>query len=146
MIVTKDTASGLVFIAAGALVVIEAQSHSMGTLLRMGPGYYPTLVGGLTILVGAALVARSFLRGSMPVPRIAWRELALLIGAILVAAVSLNRLGLVVSTLLLVVISRLAVRPVHWVGTLVLAAVLAAVAVVIFWWFLQLPLPLWPWS
>ena len=146
MIVTKDTASGLIFIAAGALVVGEAQGHSLGTLLRMGPGYYPTLVGGLTILVGAALIIRSFLRGSVPVPKIAWRELAFLIGAILVAAFSLNRLGLVVSTVLLVVISRLAVRPMHWGGTLALAAALVVVAVAIFWWFLKLPLPLWPWS
>ncbi len=146
MIVTKDTASGLIFVAAGALVVIEAQGHPMGTLLRMGPAFYPTLIGGLTIFVGAALIVRSFLKGSVPVPKIAWRELALLIGAILVAAVSLNRLGLVISTVLLVGISRLAVRPMHWVGTLVLAGVLAVVAVVIFWWFLQLPIPLWPWS
>ncbi|MBZ8132401.1 tripartite tricarboxylate transporter TctB family protein [Afifella sp. IM 167] len=144
MTLTKDLVAGLVFILIGLVAVVEAQGHPMGSLLRMGPGYYPTLVGGLTILVGAALAVKGALAGGPRVPQFAWRELALLIGSIVVAAFALERLGLVAATFLLVVISRYASRPFHWRSTLLLAAALSLVGAVIFWWFLKLPIKLWP--
>ncbi len=144
MTLTKDLVSGLLFLVIGLVVVVDAQSHAMGTLLRMGPGYYPTLVGSLIVLVGGTLVVKSWLQGGTPVPVIAWRAMALLTTGIVVFALTLDRLGLVISTVLLIFISRLASRPFKPVSTAVLAAAMAVLAALVFWWFLRLPVELWP--
>ncbi len=144
MAVTKDLLSGAIFALVGLIVVIEAQNHAMGSLLRMGPGYYPTFVGVLAMLIGAALIAKSVMQGGPAVPRIAFRETAILTASIIVFAVSLERLGLVISTYLLIGIGSLAVRPYRPLETLLLSTALVIVGAAVFWWFLQLPIPLWP--
>lgn len=56
----KDFWAGWMYIGFGAVFVIVAQNYSMGSALRMGPAYFPTWLGGLLILLGIAVVARSF--------------------------------------------------------------------------------------
>lgn len=144
IVLSKDLLAGALFMLIGVGVVIGALSYPIGSVFRMGPGAFPILVGGLTTLVGVALVAGGLLRGDAALPFLALRPLALMTAAIVVFAVGLDHLGLVISTVLLVVISRLASPPVHWRGTLVLAGMLTVIAVVIFHYFLRLPLELWP--
>ena len=144
MTLTKDLVSGIIFAVVGLVVVAEAMTHPLGSLLRMGPGYFPTVIGGLTILFGIALIGKSLLEGGPKVSRLALRELALLIGSIVIFAYALDTLGLVISIFLVVFISRLAARPVRWIETAVLALALALLGTAIFWWFLQLPVELWP--
>jgi hypothetical protein len=72
------------------------------------------------------------------------RPFVFLLGAIIIFAITLEHFGLVISTLLLVILSRLAARPVKWIGTLVLCACFVPNAVLIFWYLLRLPLHLWP--
>jgi len=56
----KDFWAGWMYIGFGAIFVIVAQNYSMGSALRMGPAYFPTWLGSLLILLGIAVVARSF--------------------------------------------------------------------------------------
>jgi heme A synthase len=48
----KDFWSGIMFLAFGLLAVYLAQSYNMGTSARMGPGYFPAVLGGLLALMG----------------------------------------------------------------------------------------------
>lgn len=145
MTFTKDLLSGLIFLAIGAFMVIEAQSYEMGTLLRMGPGYFPTAIGALIFLVGLILSLNGLTEGAEKLPQFNFRPLLVLLAAILAFAFSLETAGLIVATTLLVLIGRMASRnPINWVGTIVLCACLVGTAIVIFWYFLELPLKLWP--
>lgn len=144
MTVTKDLLAGLIFLLIGLFVVIIARNYPMGTLVRMGPGYYPIIIGSLTILVGLGLILKSLVEAPEPLPKFALRPFVFLLGAIIIFAITLEHFGLVISTLLLVILSRLAARPVKWIGTLVLCACLVPFAVLIFWYLLRLPLHLWP--
>ena len=144
MTVTKDLLAGLIFSLIGLAVVIIARNYPMGTLVRMGPGYYPIIIGALTILVGLGLIVKSLVETPEPLPNFALRPFVFLLGAIIIFALTLEHFGLVISTLLLVIFSRLAARPVKWIGTLVLSACLVPIAVLIFWYLLRLPLHLWP--
>ena len=56
----KDFWSGLMFIGFGAAFFIIARNYNMGTALRMGPSYFPTVLGGILIVLGAATLGRSF--------------------------------------------------------------------------------------
>ena len=53
----RDVWAGVMLIATGAAAVIIARDYSFGTSLRMGPGYFPSVLGGLLVLFGLYLVA-----------------------------------------------------------------------------------------
>src|SRR5437763_1164295 len=55
----KDFWSGLIFVAMGVAFVALASQYRMGDLHRMGPGLFPTMVGGLLAALGAIVAARS---------------------------------------------------------------------------------------
>lgn len=56
----KDFWAGLMFIGFGLFFFIVARNYNMGTALRMGPAYFPTVLGGMLIVLGAATTIRSF--------------------------------------------------------------------------------------
>ncbi|WP_138470917.1 tripartite tricarboxylate transporter TctB family protein [Poseidonocella sp. HB161398] len=82
----KDSGSALAgagMIAFGAVFLWAGRDLSMGSLQRMGPGYFPALVAGLSLLLGAVLLAVS-LRPGEGVMRIGRRG-AVVIGAVAAA-------------------------------------------------------------
>ena len=56
----KDFWSGLIYICLGSSAMIIARDYSMGTAVKMGPAYFPTILGGLLVLIGTISVIRSF--------------------------------------------------------------------------------------
>ena len=56
----KDFWAGLMFVGFGAAFVIIARDYPMGQALRMGPAYFPTVLGGLLVILGMATFVRSF--------------------------------------------------------------------------------------
>ena len=57
----KDFWIGALFLFFGLVAVVVARDYPMGTAGRMGPAYFPTMLGSLLILIGAIAVIRSFL-------------------------------------------------------------------------------------
>src|SRR5262245_29107443 len=58
----KDFWAGLMFIGFGLFAVAWSLTHyQMGTAVRMGPGYFPVLLGGLLAVLGAAVFAESLI-------------------------------------------------------------------------------------
>ena len=56
---TADGQSGLFFTALGAFVVWQASTYSIGTVAKMGPGYFPLVLGILLTIVGLAVTFKS---------------------------------------------------------------------------------------
>jgi hypothetical protein len=56
----KDFWAGLMFVAFGLAFMWKAQDYAMGTSVRMGPAYFPTMLGGLLAILGAAVLFRAF--------------------------------------------------------------------------------------
>lgn len=52
----RDVLAGAMFIAVGALAIFMARNFSYGAALRMGPGYFPTWLGGIVMLGGVAVL------------------------------------------------------------------------------------------
>ena len=55
----KDFWSGIMFLAFAAVALLTARGYSLGSAGRMGPGYFPMLLGGVLALLGLVLVLRS---------------------------------------------------------------------------------------
>ena len=56
----KDFWAGLMFAGAGLSFVLVSQNYPMGSAVRMGPAYFPTMLGGLLAILGAVVFIRAF--------------------------------------------------------------------------------------
>jgi putative tricarboxylic transport membrane protein len=140
----KDFWAGLIFVAIGGGFILLASQYRLGTMHRMGPAMFPTLVGGLLALLGAVLALRSFALAGEPVPRFYARPIGVSLLAIVLFGLALQWLGLIAAVAVLVVVSAYAARDVRPLENLALAAVMVLFSVAVFVWLLGLPLPLWP--
>ena len=137
----KDFWAGLIYLAIGLGAVIVAQEYKMGTAVRMGPGYFPVVLGGLLAAIGLVSVVRALLRDGEPVGQFALRGLLLVIGGMLLTGFLFRRAGLVVALPLLIFITSYASIKFRWGASLALAAGLSAFCILVFAWALGLPLP-----
>jgi hypothetical protein len=56
----KDFWAGLMFVAFGLAFLVVAQNYSIGTAVRMGPAYFPTVLGGMLAVLGGVILFRAF--------------------------------------------------------------------------------------
>jgi len=138
----KDFGSGLLFLVLGGVCVVIARNYPMGSAQSMGPGYFPTMLGSLLALNGAALVIRSFLRSGPGFPEISWRGILLTMAAIVLFGLLLKTAGLPIAVMALVVISACASAQFRLWPPLALAVALSVFCVLIFVQALGLPIPL----
>jgi hypothetical protein len=140
----KDFWSGVMFLAFGGAACILGLDYAMGTASRMGPGYFPRVLGLLLSAFGAILVLRSFRGQGAPLSFPTLKPLLVLLVAVIVFGLTVTRLGLVLSTILLVVIASFASHEFRWKESIVSALVLATFVVIAFRYGLDLQLPTWP--
>lgn len=91
------------------------QNYDFGTLSRMGPGFFPTVLGWLLAFCGVLVTVPAWRRSGSPI-KVAWRSLFLVLGSVVVFALTLRALGLVVSTFLAAFIATLADEEITWPG------------------------------
>ncbi len=139
---SKDFLSGVIFLVAGLASIGLARSYTMGTTMRMGPGYFPSVLGGLLALVGLALMVRAGLQAGVSVGRLAFGKLALVMVSNVLFALLLRRLGLAGALILLVLVSAYASKRFRWPVALALAVGLAVGSSLIFTSLLGLPIPI----
>jgi len=142
----KDFWTGAIFLAFGGAAVLLARDYPFGTTFKMGPGYFPTVLGALLALVGLITVLRGLLRPGTAVGALAYREILLILTATVLFGLLLRGAGLIVAVVLLVMVSAYASRYFRWGTAVALGAGMAAFCVLVFVKALGLPLPiLGPW-
>jgi hypothetical protein len=151
----KNFYAGVMFSAFGVAFAWGATSYTVGNAARMGPGYFPLIVGVLIAILGSLIVLQSLRTGTEdgdPIGAIAWRPLIFIIGANLIFGVLLAGLpsfgipamGLIVAIYALTFIASLAAGAVNFKSVAVLATVLAIGSYVAFEVALKLNFPIWP--
>jgi hypothetical protein len=142
----KDFLAGLMFVAFGGAAVWMAQAYPFGNASRMGPAYFPTLVGSLLILLGAVVVVRGLAVRGQKHGNIHFRPLILVLAGVVLFGFALERLGLIIAILALVFLSSLGGTEFRFRGVLALAAGLAVGSYLVFIYGLGLQIPPWPFS
>ena len=122
-----DVYAGLLFIGLGAAALILGRSYPIGTLARMGPGFFPAMVSVALVSLGLLALLRSLWQRGDKLT-IALRPFVAL-GAVLVFGITVPHLGLVPATILLVGTSHLADSSSRLRETAVLALVLTLIGV-----------------
>jgi len=138
----KDFWTGIIYIAFGLTAVIIARDYSMGTTLKMGPSYFPTVLGSLLILIGIVSVARSFIQAGTPIGRFAAKGVFLVVVSTLVFGLIVRGAGLAVALPVFVIMSGYASVHFRWGPTLAVAAGLTAFCILVFLKGLGVPLPI----
>ena len=148
----RDFWCGIFFIALGALAIYQSRSYPMGSALQMGPGYFPTWLGGIMMGFGLIIGGLSFKVQGEPNQGLKLGDWALRSWLVLTTAISVYAilmdagLGFVPSLMVLVIGCALAHKDVRWLETIVLAVFVTAAAVAIFSFGLGLPYRLFWWS
>lgn len=138
----KDFWSGLLFVALGSAAVVIGQDYSMGTAGKMGPAYFPTVLGYLLAFLGVIALVRSFIVPGQPIDRFYVRNLLVILGAVILFGLIVRGAGLLIATVLLVVVASTASGKFRLTPVIMLAAGLTAFSAIVFVKLLGLPLPL----
>ncbi|NDP37832.1 MAG: tripartite tricarboxylate transporter TctB family protein [Rhodoferax sp.] len=151
----KDFFSGILFMVAGVAFAWGATDYTVGDSARMGPGYFPLLLGVLLALLGAAVTFKALVietADGEKVGLIAWKPLVFIIAANLVFGVALGglprlkvpALGLIVGIYALTLIACLAGDRFKAKEAAALATVLAVLSYLAFVLLLKLQFVVWP--
>jgi hypothetical protein len=140
----SDFWCGILFIAVGIAFMVLAYGYRIGTPARMGPGFFPIVLGGILVALGLSLSIPALIRNGEPLPRLGLRPLLTVLVAIVVFALLLQPLGFVLSAVVLVLIGGFADPELRRVESVGLALLLTAFSVAIFVVLLGLPFNLWP--
>ena len=138
---SKSLVSGVVFLGVGGVAFVVGLTYPFGTAQRMGPGYFPVVLSGLLVLLGAINVGRAFVvQEVMRFGPIAWRQVLGVTAGVLSFALLITHFGLLVSVAALVVCGAFAESRFHPLETLLILLGLVLLAGALFTFGLGLPL------
>lgn len=141
----RDFWAGLMFLGFGLFFAAwAAVNYQMGTAVRMGPAYFPAVLGGLLAVLGLVVLLTSLAVDGPRVDRFHFRPLLFVLAANVAYGYLMKPLGLVLATGVLVFISALGGHEFKWKEVSLLYVFLIIFSVLVFVKGLTLPFPLWP--
>ena len=151
----KDFASGVMFMVVGAAFAWGATKYNLGTGARMGPGYFPLMLGALLAIFGLVITFNSLVMervGGDKIGKWAWKPMGYIIGANLlfglclggIPAIGLKPLGLMVGIYVCTFIASMAEPGWKVKNTFILATGLAILSYLAFIKLIKLQFPVWP--
>jgi len=142
----KDFWSGVMFAVIGFAfaIIVKVYEYPMGTASRMGPGYFPFVLGNALGVLGLVILLKSFLSDGERVSKLAWRPLLGILGAVVVFGLTVKLIGLALAIIVLVLISAFGGHEFKLKEQLTAGVVLSIGSIAVFVYGLKLPFPIWP--
>lgn len=151
----KDFFAGLMYLGIGAAFAVGATNYTIGTGARMGPGYFPLLLGIILAIIGAVVAFKALVVETPdgdPIGKWGWRPLILIILANFVFGILLGgiptlgipAMGMIAAIYALTIVSAFAGREFKWLEVLILGTILAVGSWFAFVWGLKLQFQVWP--
>lgn len=140
----QDLGAAVVFILIGIGGLVFGQDLAFGSAEKMGPGYFPMILSGLILLLGAGLLIHSLIIEGPGIDPVQWRPMFFIVASILAFGYLLSLLGMVITAVIMTALAAYAQRGVNLRENLLLGAGLAIFAVLVFSYGLSQPLPIWP--
>ena len=141
----KDFWSGVMFIGSGLFFMVWALvNYQMGSAVRMGPGYFPTVLGALLALIGAAVLIPSLTVKGPPIATFHFRPLLFVSVGCVLYGYLMKPAGLIGATAALVFVSAFGGHEFKWKEVTILFVVLVIFSILVFVKGLTLPFPVCP--
>ena len=141
----EDFWAGLMFIAFGVLAIFISTDYPLGSAMRMGPGYFPTGIGIILIILGSIIAMTSFKVVGDKVGTFAFKPMILLSVAFGVFGWAIDNIGFILALFILIALSSAAGKEFKMKEILPMSAVLIVGSWALFIWGLELPFPLFWW-
>jgi hypothetical protein len=129
---SKDLWSGLMFAGFGALALYMGSNLSLGTAVRMGPGYVPRMLSYILIGLGVAIIVRAVIAPGDAIERFRWKPTTMITIGVIVFALLFERAGLAPALVCLIFLAALGGQEFKLVETIISCTVLTALCIVIF--------------
>jgi hypothetical protein len=138
----RDFWAGIMFIGAGAASIFIARGYPFGSTMRMGPGYFPTMLGAILILFGLYVLAIGLRTGEKITVHCSLRALLVLPFSLVAFGILMTHVGFIPALAVLIFGSASAGREFNFVEILLLTVILTGLSAAVFIWGLGLPYPL----
>lgn len=134
-----DAAAGVLFILFGLFFGVQSLGLDLGTAFRMGPGYFPLILSGVLILLGAVILAGSLGATPQEFGAMAWRGMLFILPAPIVFGLTVRGLGFVPSIFLTAFVAGFASLKMSPPRALALAVAITIFSTLVFSYGLGLP-------
>ena len=138
----RDFFAGLLYIVTGAVAMWIATDYPFGSALRMGPGYFPTVLGGIMILFGIAVLLMGVKNNEKIKGNWSIRALIILPLSAVIFGVLMEEAGFIPALAALIPAAAASGREFKWIEVILLTIGLTVISLAIFIWGLGLPYPL----
>jgi predicted MFS family arabinose efflux permease len=138
----KDLWAGIMLIAIGAAAMFISRDYRFGSALRMGPGFFPTILSGILIAFGVCIMAAGLRSGEQIQERLSLRALILLPLSLVLFGILMDLAGFIPALAALVFVSALSGKEFKFIEVLLLTTILTLASWALFIWGLGLPYPL----
>jgi hypothetical protein len=138
----RDFWAGIMLIAIGAASIFIARAYPFGSTMRMGPGYFPSMLGGILAVFGIYVMIIGLRRGEKITVHCSTRALIVLPFSLIAFGFLMTHAGFIPAMVVLIFGSACAGRDFKFVEVLLLIVLLTGLSVAIFIWGLGLPYPL----
>jgi hypothetical protein len=138
----KDFWAGLMFIGFGVAAMFIARGYRFGSAMRMGPGFFPTFLGGILVAFGVCIMAVGLYRREKIKERLSIRALVLLPLSLILFGLLMQWAGFIPALVALIFIAAASGKEFHFLEILMLTGILVVAASALFIWGLELPYPL----
>jgi hypothetical protein len=147
----KDFYAGLLMVLLGAGVALNSTTYNLGTLMHMGPGMFPFMLGILMTFIGILIFISGLVTpledGERILPdSMEWRGWICILAGPLMFILFGEFFGMVAATFMCVFVSALGDRTATLKGSAILAAGITILGAFLFSYVLKVPFPLFRWS
>ena len=140
----QDLLFGLFLVAVAAGTLVATRNLTVGHAADMGPGYMPRVVALALMGFGLFFSGRGLWRMRVGIAPVQLRPLLAILASVGVFALTAERLGLAIASVVAVLLASFATREGRLIETIAFAVVLSGAAVLLFVKLLGLPIPIWP--
>ena len=147
--IKRDYYAGALMVLIGAVAVNEGRNYQLGTLQKMGPGYFPIMLGALLILLGVMIAGTASTGGNEEqeaLPHAEWRGWAAIIAGPLLFLLFGRFFGLLPATFACVFVAALGDRQTTLRGAAILSACISVFGILLFSYLLKVSMPILKWG
>ena len=146
----KDLLAGIMFMVIGIVFVIGAYNYQMGTAARMGPGFFPRILGfimaGLGVIIAGIGLKNQAQFAATEGIGWTWKPVIILTVAVVLFGFTLPTLGMIIAISLLTFISGIAAHDKNYRELAMITVIMCIFCAGVFIWGLKLQMKLFPWS
>ena len=146
----KDLLAGIMFMVIGIVFAVGAYNYQMGTAARMGPGFFPRILGFLmaglgVVIAGIGLKNQAAFAASEGIGW-TWKPVIIVTAAVILFGFTLPTLGMIVAITILTILSGIAAHDKNYRELVFITVIMCIFCAGVFIWGLKLQMKLFPWS